>query len=450
MTYTLTKWDESVDTDPQDEYQNLVRSLTWINGFGIFFIRCSPAKGDQLIEQIAKDVPKTIKVLTLEEPIKELYNLIDWIPDKEEIDVLIIKGIEKSLIEYIRPGYGGQGDYYNVDSVPRILGHLNLQRERFRDSFDFSIVFILPLFAFKYFIHRAPDFFDWRSGIFEFPTQETLLHDEIDYLLGGSISPEKLKSLALSDQEHHRLVLELNSLAEDCTSVASNCLVQFIKGHCSSLRNDHEKVLASYEQILLLNPNDHEAWYIRGLSLHYLGRQADAIDSYDKALNINPNYHEAWFNRGISLFLLNQHEEAIMSHNKCLQIDSQNDEAWVARGMSLAILGRFEEAITSYNEALHINPSYCRAWQNSGVALAMLGRYEEATISFNQALEINPNDYLTWSNHGNALGYLGLYEEAMTSFEQALMIKPENKFTLQNRERIQKKWEQSKFEKDSN
>ena len=32
---------------------------------------------------------------------------------------------------------------------------------------EFMFVFIVPLFGLKYFIHRAPDFFDWRSGVFE-------------------------------------------------------------------------------------------------------------------------------------------------------------------------------------------------------------------------------------------------------------------------------------------
>jgi superkiller protein 3 len=53
---------------------------------------------------------------------------------------------------------GGQGNFYKVDSVPRILNHLNQQRERFRDNFKICFIFIVRLFGLKYFIQRAPDF----------------------------------------------------------------------------------------------------------------------------------------------------------------------------------------------------------------------------------------------------------------------------------------------------
>jgi superkiller protein 3 len=30
------------------------------------------------------------------------------------------------------------------------------------------MVFLVRSFGLNYFIHRAPDFFDWRSGVFDF------------------------------------------------------------------------------------------------------------------------------------------------------------------------------------------------------------------------------------------------------------------------------------------
>lgn len=161
-------WDKDLPPDPEEEYASFVRTLKWTEGFGLAFVRCSPVRGEQLIIDIQKEMPqKTIEVLRLNERINDLYEMVESLPNRNKIDIIFISGLEKSLIDYIKPGYGGEGDYYKLDSVPRVLGKLNLQRERFRDNFKICFVFLLRLFGLKYFIHRAPDFFDWRSGVFE-------------------------------------------------------------------------------------------------------------------------------------------------------------------------------------------------------------------------------------------------------------------------------------------
>jgi hypothetical protein len=89
--------------------------------------------------------------------------------------------LEKSLEPYIKPGYGGEGEYYNLNTVPKILSHLNQRREGFRDNFsNICFVLILPLFAIKFFIRRAPDFFDWSSGVFEFPDKREFIEQSYE------------------------------------------------------------------------------------------------------------------------------------------------------------------------------------------------------------------------------------------------------------------------------
>ncbi|NET84741.1 MAG: hypothetical protein F6J94_23345, partial [Moorea sp. SIO1F2] len=162
----------SNDTPPSKEeiYQAFLRSLRRRRGFGIVFMQCPPAEAKRIIGRVHQDLPqKQIATLTLTEPIDNLYDRVENILDRDQLSILFIQGIEKSLEAYIKPGYGGDGDYYNLDTVPTILSHLNQRRELFRDHFKtLCFVFVLPAFAIKYFIRRAPDFFDWGAGVFEF------------------------------------------------------------------------------------------------------------------------------------------------------------------------------------------------------------------------------------------------------------------------------------------
>ncbi|NJR66520.1 MAG: hypothetical protein HC772_16325 [Leptolyngbyaceae cyanobacterium CRU_2_3] len=171
-------WDEDVVVDAAESYQSLVRSLQRTEGFSLFFVRCVPGDQAELVQRLQADLPTLhMQRLELQAELADgnLYQRVATLPDFTQINVLFISGLEKSLDPYVQPGYGGQGDYYRRNTVPRVLGHLNLQRERFRDDFPFCFVFFLSAFGIKYIARRAPDFFDWRSGIFEFiPDAETV------------------------------------------------------------------------------------------------------------------------------------------------------------------------------------------------------------------------------------------------------------------------------------
>ncbi|MFM7440079.1 MAG: hypothetical protein ACKO2V_16040, partial [Snowella sp.] len=115
---------ESLINTPDEEYQLLLRSLRRRKGFGLLFVESTPVGGEELITKIKTDLPqKKVGVLSLENPITNLIERVTAFPNQETLNILFITGLEKSLVEYIRPGYGGKGDYYNIDTIPPILSH---------------------------------------------------------------------------------------------------------------------------------------------------------------------------------------------------------------------------------------------------------------------------------------------------------------------------------------
>ncbi len=429
MKLELTDWDKDLPSEPDEEYQALVRTLNFTEGFGLLFARCSPAEGEQLIGKVKEEITnKNIEVLQLKQAVTNLYEIIDKLDNKEQIDILFITGLEHSFYEYEESkrltNWNSRDIYsYSWKSVPPVLINLNQQRERFRDSFNICFVFFLPLFAIKYFIQRAPDFFDWRSGLFDFPIDaETLKQESSRILQDGDYE----KYLTLTPEERTQKILEIQELlAADYqrTSSQAELLVELGKLHYSE--QDYTKAIASYDQALKLKPDLHEAWYNRGTVLRNLGRNEEAIASYDQALKLKPDLHEAWNNRGIALRNLGRNEEAIASYDQALKFKPDKHEAWNNRGNALGNLGRNEEAIASYDQALKFKSDLHEAFSNRGNALGKLGRNEEAIASYDQALKLKPDDHQTWNNWGNALRNLGCTEEAIASYDQALKFKPD-------------------------
>ncbi|WP_144238480.1 tetratricopeptide repeat protein, partial [[Scytonema hofmanni] UTEX B 1581] len=336
----MSTTNSSEDAVPSREqvYKTLLRSLRLKKGFGIVFVQCSPAEAMSLIREVGEDLPqKRIGVLKLTEPIDNLYDLVANRSDCHDLNILFIQGLEKSLEPYIKPGYGGEGEYYNLNTVPKILSHLNQRREGFRDNFsNICFVLILPLFAIKFFIRRAPDFFDWSSGVFEFPYKREFIEQFYEQLIQGEYS----QYLNLTPEEQTQKVLGFEMLLETEQSPERKANILFEQGNLFFAGQDMISAIASYNQAVKIKSDDPKAWYMLGIALGNLGQFEEAVASYDEAVNIKSDDHQAWYNRGVALGNLGRFEEAVASFDEAVKIKSDLHEAWYNRGIALSDLGR--------------------------------------------------------------------------------------------------------------
>jgi CHAT domain-containing protein/tetratricopeptide (TPR) repeat protein len=193
------------------------------------------------------------------------------------------------------------------------------------------------------------------------------------------------------------------------------------------------EAVASYEKALMLQPEDLDNWYQRGLALAEAARTNDAIASFDKALEIQPDFDLAWYNRGVQLSHLGRFEDAIASLEQATEIQNDFYEAWYALASALDKIGRHEDAIAAYEQAAQINPGSHEVWIDRGVVEANLERWYDAISSWDKALEIKPDYYLAWFNSAIALENLGHHEEAIASYDKAIAINPHFDLAWYNR-----------------
>ena len=398
MTSDSSEWDEDLPPDPEEEYQTFIRTLERTEGFRLLFVQCTPAEGKQLIARVKDNLPqKTIAVLPLDKPIENLYQIVEQLPNRERINILFIQGLEHSFYEYEQIKFGDthERDFYSWKGVPRILNHLNQHRERFRDTFKICFVFLLRPFSLKYFIHRAPDFFDWRSSVFEFPTEPEILEQESSRIL---LEGDYEKYLALTPEERIKKVLDIQELLEEHHQTpSSKASLLFELGNLLYSGQEYEAAISSYDQAIKIQPDYHYAWYGRGIALRKLGRLEEAISSYDQAIKIQPDDHEAWYGRGIALRKLGRLEEAISSYDQAIKIQPDDHEAWYGRGIALANLGRLKEAISSYDQAIKIQPDDHEAWYNKAGCYALHGNVDQAIENLQQAINLNPDECREWA-----------------------------------------------------
>jgi tetratricopeptide (TPR) repeat protein len=421
MNPNLSDWDDDLPPEPEEAYQDLLRALKRKSGFGLFFVQCTPVEADNFIVKLPQDIPqKKIEVLRFVESIDNLYQPVaEFVKDKQ-VDILLIKGLEYSLYKYEKRSFGEitEGQFSNLTSVPHILNHLNQQRERFRDDFSISFVFLLRSFSINYFIHRAPDFFDWRSGIFELPTTPEVVEQESNRLLLQGDYEEYLK---LSHEQKIERIIEIQDLLiEKHQPDNQKPILLFKLGNLLSTTNEYEAAIASYDQAVKIKPDLHEAWFNRGNTLYDLGYHEEAIASYDQALKLKPDDHEAWHNRGYALDELGRNEEVLASYNQALKFKLDDHETWNNRGIALRRLGRNEEAIASYDQALEIKPDYPRPFYNKACCYALQGNIEQALENLQKAIDLSPDEYRDMAKADSHFDSIRQYERVQVLIQQRM------------------------------
>ncbi|MBD2143968.1 hypothetical protein [Sphaerospermopsis sp. FACHB-1194] len=169
MNLDFSDWDQDVPAEGNEEYQTFLNAIKRKNNneFGLLFVECTPLETEKLFSRTLHDIPeKKLEILRLVEPVNTLYERVLNLYINKQFDILFIKGLEYSLYKYEKEKFGEvtETHAHDLSSVPPILDHLNKLRESFRDNIPITFVFLGRPFLIDYFIHRAQDFFDWKSS----------------------------------------------------------------------------------------------------------------------------------------------------------------------------------------------------------------------------------------------------------------------------------------------
>ena len=447
MTAQAFDWNAKLPVDPQAEYQAVIRSLRRQRGFGILFVQCSPARGEHLIKEVqAELLGKKIGVLEFQQEIPngDFYeSVVTYFKQNARVDILFVQGLELSLLSYERAGQAtglltGEERYaYSEKGVPRLLGNLNLRREKFRDEFSVCFVFLLPRFALKYLTRRAPDFFDWRSGVFELPTDEEIADQASSRLLSAG---DYNQYLHWTQDERDRRHKQLQAwLDEPHQSPERKAELLTEQARLFLASQESELAIFCCDQALQYHPSHPNAvWQTRGLALFNLGRYQEALTHYDSALQDQPDDVETLISRGNTLDKLERYEEAIASYDIALKLQPNAYRAWYGRSYALMVLGRYEEAghsgrIAVLTEALSQKPDDLNTLCEQATALNSIGWFNEALLSIEKAIALDPNCEPAWFQKGFALGELGKPGEAITAYDKVLELTPNSVNAFNNR-----------------
>ena len=129
-----------------------------------------------------------------------------------------------------------------------------------------------------------------------------------------------------------------------------------------------------------------------GMVARSLGRYEEAVEAYSKGLLLEPDNPELAFRRGIAWYQMGQYGIALEDFEDAAGIayDDPRPEFW--RGLTLMELGRRLEAINAYAAAIRRDRNYMLAYLNRGLAYLDAGEPMKAELDFDHSIRHEPRN----------------------------------------------------------
>lgn len=122
----------------------------------------------------------------------------------------------------------------------------------------------------------------------------------------------------------------------------------------------NEPVCITYfNNAIRVNPEKPEAYYALGFYFQEHGQYEEALQSYDNMLVISPNNAAALYNKGyVNMVYLKKYDEAITWFTKAIQTDPRYADAYYNRGRCYELKGNKAAAKQDFQNALRVQPGH--------------------------------------------------------------------------------------------
>ena len=350
--------------------------------------------------------------------------------------------------------YGLETSLRSDTPHPPLLAHLNLARERYREL-GCPLVLWLPDYALTRLAREAPDFWAWRSGVFEFAPQREMAESALRQM---AYEPDLVTSSLDAAAKRERLAL-LEQLLTDWRKLGEGPREQYAQAHILGRMGrlyqdlgEYEMALEGYEESAALSEGlgdraglattynnigeVHRArgeygaaleWYEKSVALkEALGNQAGLAPTYNNIGLIHKARGEygaalEWYEKSVGLFeALGDRAGLATTYNNIASVHK-------ARGEYGAALEWYEKSV-ALGEALGDRAGLATTLHNMGYIAQDQGDYAEARRLYQKSLDIKQQlgDRAGVATTLHQLGRLaqdqGDYAEAHRLYQESLDI----------------------------
>ena len=200
----------------------------------------------------------------------------------------------------------------------------------------------------------------------------------------------------------------------------------FVMGWIHRRRQRTAAAIESFQAAARIDRRDPRFHNALGAALAAVGRFEDAAAALRTALELRPAYAEAHGNFARVLWLTGNNDAAEKAYQASIRLAPTLPEAQNNYGNFLRRTGRAQAALEFHRKAVSLNPAVPEFHLSLGAALLTLREGEQAAACFRHALVLRP-DYTSAAAYlGHACYNLSRWQEARVCFDKVLQKHPDH------------------------
>ena len=177
-------------------------------------------------------------------------------------------------------------------------------------------------------------------------------------------------------------------------------------------------------------PNDHSAYFKRGVVEYELGHDAAAVDCFQRITADNPAFGSSYFYLGNIALKNRDYPAALQHYNQAVKFCPEDHEKILgSMGHCQYQLKEYKAAWETFNSALRLDRQNPRNYIYRAWCHFQLKEYKAALKDYNQALQLDSENSLLYQQRGLTHLKLKQFAQAAGDFAINLLLEPDNRQT---------------------
>lgn len=206
---------------------------------------------------------------------------------------------------------------------------------------------------------------------------------------------------------------------------------------------DYDGSILTVNEVVRLDPQNAEAYFMLGMNFRALGDTVRAINSFQTAVELDSGLTDAWMILG-DLYEAKNDPKALRYYDSAILSNPQSMEALHSKAFYLQNHGDIAGAKQIYRDIILKDKNYEGAYLNLGVLYMEQDSMDAAYEQFNILAGINPKNYMAYYMRGQVHEKKSRIQAAKADYESAHNLNSKDERVVKALERLSKMEKQSK------
>lgn len=223
------------------------------------------------------------------------------------------------------------------------------------------------------------------------------------------------------DYSKSRLALQT---MKRCVALHPNRIPSLLKlAEFQQILKQYDASMATITQIMKIEPNNPEGFFIIGLNHVLLGNKEMASKNLQKCVDIDPEHTDAFVLLG-KIFDEDNSPLAAQYFENATQTDPENPEVLYNQASYLHNHDELERAKEILKKIAKLDKSYADAYQRLGIIYIEQDSINTAHANFNIAVKVDPTYGLAYYYRGYTSELMGDFQAAVNDYQNILNFDP--------------------------